>query len=69
MKDEATMQVVYERNEMEGYGSERVGLRIEDRVLWLSFMDTFTKPEGLCEYKKWESIAKEMVKRWEATHE
>ncbi|MCL6443413.1 MAG: hypothetical protein K6T83_08155 [Alicyclobacillus sp.] len=62
------VQVVYERSEdfdshVGPYGHEKVGLRIEDRVIWLA---TEVWPSGgnwekvHAEYKKWKAIAQEI---------
>lgn len=56
-------QVVYERDDMFDmqsgpYGYRRVGLRLEDRVIWLGlYCDANTYQDFL----KWENIAKEIV--------
>ncbi len=64
MTELPALQRVYEKNH---YGQdaedEKVGVRIGDRVVWLGFCPCFGKREDVEEYRKWEAVASEIVRR------
>ena len=64
-------KVVYEKEEkydlhVGPYGYERVGVLIEDRVIWLSCTG-YGSITTANEYEKWEGIAKNIVEGLEGT--
>lgn len=58
-------KVVYEKDQSFDmhtgpYGYERVGVLIEDRVIWLS-CNGYGSPTSVDEYRKWEEISKKIA--------
>ena len=57
------IQVVYEKEEHGPYGYTRVGLRIDDRVVWLAL---YHDQKSYEDFAKWDRIAHEIAAAWEA---
>lgn len=60
MKLRVELQKVYEKDEHEGYAYKKVGLRIDDRIIWFAFIDSRRHEE---EFRKMEAVIDEIIRR------
>lgn len=63
MKLRVELQKVYEYDEHEGYAYKKVGLRIDDRIIWFAFIDSRHSRRHEEEFIKMEAVIDEIISR------
>lgn len=63
MKLRVELQKVYEKDEHEAYAYKKVGLRIDNRIIWFAFVDSRNYKEAEEEFRKMEAVIDEIIRR------